>query len=95
MSTKVTLERVERILRLRTMSIGPTAILFFGVVGPPFFVFIFVGAWCLVQVFAELGPFPLTLGQPSQWWSTWQKPQATPGAWFPLPPAPAPAPTRP
>jgi hypothetical protein len=47
------------------------------------------------KVFAELGPFPLTLGQPSQWWSTWQKPQATPGAWFPLPPVPVPAPTRP
>jgi hypothetical protein len=35
------------------------------------------------KVGAELGPLPLKQGVGSAWWSSWQKAQATPGAWKP------------
>lgn len=37
------------------------------------------------EVWAKLGPLPLTNGVANNYWSSWQKPQATAGSWKPCP----------
>jgi hypothetical protein len=37
-------------------------------------------------MFAHIGPLPLQQGEANKDWSSWQKPNATPGTWGPTPP---------